>query len=215
MNLTEIAGYIMWGFGAIFLLGGLGLGYYLYSDYSKKKKLLEEENKKKQKDQPEQEVSKFRSAGKKRALIIDKDKKSKISKDSLVKSVFGVKEEETVGFAPKASSLEDIAAGLSDSPITTNRFRAPIDDRDIAAMEQLKNSTPTPRSQSQPSVRPEVPVATKNGGSLAPPPRISNRSNDSGIAMPFGENRPKTEGVKLPPKPGFSKPLPPPPSKLN
>lgn len=213
MNLTEIAGYIMWGFGAIFLLGGLSLGYYLYSDYSKKKKLLEEENKKKQKDLPEEEVSKFRSAGKKRALIIDKDKKSKISKDSLVKSVFGVKEEETVGFAPKASSLEDIAAGLSDSPVTTNRFRAPIDERDIAAMEQLKTSTPAPKAQ--PIAKPELPVTTKNGGSLAPPPRISNRSNDSGIAMPFGENRPKTGGVKLPPKTGFSKPLPPPPSKLN
>lgn len=211
MNLTDIAGYVMWGIGAIFLIGGLGLGYYLYSDYSKKKKLIAEENKKNLKEEPEAEGSKFKSAGKKRALIIDKDKKSKISKNGLAQTVFGIKEEETVGFAPKSSSLEEIAAGLSDSPTTTNRFRAPINEKDIEAMEQMKAPAPKPVVKETPV----VPVVANQGGSLAPPPKISNRSNDSGIAMPFGENRNPTGAVKLPPKPGFSKPLPPPPQKLN
>lgn len=216
MNLTEIAGYIAWGIGGILLIGSFVLIFLMYNDYAKNKKLKETQQPEKNKQEQNNEVSKFKSAGKKRALIVDKDKKNRISKDTLVKSVFGVKEDDTVGFTPQrgSSSLEDIAAALSDSPNTTNRFRAPLDEREIEAMENLKASTSAPKPDIKPS--PSIPVVpNQSGAGVAPPPRITNGSNDSGISMPFGLNRNIEKETDSVSKPTIPKPLLPPPPKLK
>lgn len=223
-NITDIAQYIGWAFLAIFLGIGLFISIGLYLESSKDKK--NQVTKKANGEETVEEKNRFKSIGKKRALIVDDKDKKKVSADTMAKNVFSKTQEKgnAVGFAPTAgsASVENIAASLSElnGANTLNPFRPPVDEEDAflqqntSPAQEKENSTPEPYSYGSgytepvPVVEPKVVTPPTIPG---PPPVVSGSFNNSGFVKNDRVKQEETEKKNSP----IRRPLPPPPTSLK